>query len=141
MHFTNKIWHRLLQSVHANRSAREPGSLSLSSSICGLLRFKKGEDGADQLKMLVPFVHHPALWKFSDVWRLVVTIRFRGRCSPTRNEGQEMLSWGWETLRPGGLWFPEVWGCGHGGPTVWMNQILKEKFKLLWWNKGGTGFP
>lgn len=78
MHFTNKIWHRLLQSVHANRSAQEPGSLSLSSSICGLPRFKKRGDGADQLKLLVPFVHHPASWKFSDVWRLVVTIRFRG---------------------------------------------------------------
>lgn len=57
------------------------------------------------------------------------------------NQGQEMVSWGWETLRPGGLWFPEVWGCGHGGPTVWMNRTLKEKFTLLWWNKGGTGFP
>lgn len=81
-----------------------------------------------------------ASWRLSDVQRLVVTVRFRGRCCPSVNQGQEMVTWEWGPLQPGGFWFREVWGHRHGGPTVWMNLILKAKFKPLWMNKGGTRY-
>lgn len=38
-----------------------------------------------------------------------------------------------------GLWIPEAWGREHGGPTIWMNLLLKVKFKPPRSNKGVQG--
>lgn len=61
------------------------------------------------------------MWKFSDVWRSVVTIRFRGRCASTTDQGQVRVPLGWKTPRPGGLWLPEV-----VGPWMWGTHSLDE---------------
>lgn len=139
MHFTNKTWHWLLQSVKNKSTQIE--TLSLSGSIHGLFRLKT-RGGGDRLAKNSCIAHSPVWLHGNSVacgnWSLLSI--FKGRYSPVRNCGPEMvpLELGTITVR----WTLVPWGvCGamNTGDPQFGWTCYWAKFKPPWLNKGGTG--